>query len=125
MTLSFGTTIRFNYTRKIHSTTPWRKFNTLQMSINWLFNKTKCLFTTNRHFVRYQPKNFLKGQLLESTKTPTYLVSDTSNCSKYINRLCEKGRKGEQLLKIHFWKGLGSRYRHTQDHLYCTHKANP
>ncbi|GIY20445.1 putative RNA-directed DNA polymerase from transposon BS [Caerostris extrusa] len=40
------------------------------------FNTTKslsCLFTTNRHLFNYQPKIFLNGQLLESTKTPTYL----------------------------------------------------
>ncbi|GIY31489.1 putative RNA-directed DNA polymerase from transposon BS [Caerostris extrusa] len=69
------------------------------------FNTTKslsCLFTTNRHLFNYQPKIFLKGQLLESTKTPTYLgfTLDTEiNCSKHISRLCEKGRKRLQLLK--------------------------
>ncbi|GIX97120.1 RNase H domain-containing protein [Caerostris extrusa] len=69
------------------------------------FNTTKsisCLFTTNRHLFNYQPKIFLKGQLQESTKTPTYLgfTLDTEiNCSKHINRLYEKGRKRLQLLK--------------------------
>ncbi|GIX89487.1 hypothetical protein CEXT_778971 [Caerostris extrusa] len=69
------------------------------------FNTTKSissLFTTNRHLFNYQPKIFLKGQLLESTKTLTYLgfTLDTEiNCSKHINRLCEKGRKRLQLLK--------------------------
>ncbi|GIY99583.1 putative RNA-directed DNA polymerase from transposon BS [Caerostris extrusa] len=41
-------------------------------------------------------------ELLESTKTPTYIgfTLDTEiNCSKHINRLCEKGRKRLQLLK--------------------------
>ncbi|GIY96230.1 putative RNA-directed DNA polymerase from transposon BS [Caerostris extrusa] len=41
-------------------------------------------------------------ELLESTKTPTYLgfTLDTEiNCSKHINRFCEKGRKRLQLLK--------------------------
>ncbi|GIX76012.1 putative RNA-directed DNA polymerase from transposon BS [Caerostris extrusa] len=69
------------------------------------FNTTKsvsCLFTTNKHLFNYQPKIFLKRQLLESTKTPTYLgfTLDTEiNCSKHINRLCEKIRKRLQLLK--------------------------
>ncbi|GIY92049.1 RNase H domain-containing protein [Caerostris extrusa] len=69
------------------------------------FNTTKsliCHFTTNRHLFNYQPKIFLKGQLLESVKTPTYIgftVDTEINCSKHINRLCEKGRKRLQLLK--------------------------
>ncbi|GIY03015.1 probable RNA-directed DNA polymerase from transposon BS [Caerostris extrusa] len=95
------------------------------------FNTTKSissLFTTNRHLFNYQPKIFLKGQLLEFTKTPTYLgfTLDTEiNCSKHINRLCEKGRKRLQLLKYISGRDLGSRCRHTQDHLYCSYKANP
>ncbi|GIY16392.1 putative RNA-directed DNA polymerase from transposon BS [Caerostris extrusa] len=95
------------------------------------FNTTKSissLFTTNRHLFNYQPKSFLKEQLLESTKTPTYLgfTLDTKiNCSKHINRLCEKGRKRLQLLKYISGRDWGSRCRHTQDHLYCSYKANP
>lgn len=69
------------------------------------FNTSKslsCLFTTNRHLFNYQPKVYLKEQLLESTRTPTYLgfTLDTEiNCSKHIHRLCEKGSKRLQLLK--------------------------
>ncbi|GBN26355.1 hypothetical protein AVEN_272408-1 [Araneus ventricosus] len=40
------------------------------------FNSTKsftCIFTTNRHMFNLQPKIYLKGNLLEITKSPTYL----------------------------------------------------
>ncbi|GIX93946.1 putative RNA-directed DNA polymerase from transposon BS [Caerostris extrusa] len=62
----------------------------------------QILYFVQRTLVQLSIKNFSKGQLLESTKTPTYLgfTLDTEvNCSKHINRLCEKGRKRLQLLK--------------------------
>ncbi|GIY35066.1 uncharacterized protein CEXT_378211 [Caerostris extrusa] len=53
---------------------------------------------------------YLKGQLLESTKTPTYLgfTLDTEiNCSKHINRLSEKVKR-LQLLKFIFSRDWGA-----------------
>ncbi|GBM87897.1 hypothetical protein AVEN_31623-1 [Araneus ventricosus] len=70
------------------------------------FNSTKsftCIFTTNRHMFNLQPKIYLKGNLLEISKSPTYLVFilDTEiNCGKHFAKLAEKGRKRLQLLKF-------------------------
>ncbi|GBO14335.1 RNA-directed DNA polymerase from mobile element jockey [Araneus ventricosus] len=70
------------------------------------FNPAKsftCIFTTNRHMFNLQPKIYLKGNLLETTKSPTYLgfTLDTEiNCGKHIAKLVEKGRKRLQLLKF-------------------------
>ncbi|GBN21683.1 hypothetical protein AVEN_11166-1 [Araneus ventricosus] len=70
------------------------------------FNPAKsftCIFTTNRHMFNLQPKIYLKGNLLETTKSPTYLgfTLDTEiNCGKHIAKLFEKGRKRLQLLKF-------------------------
>ncbi|GBM03393.1 putative RNA-directed DNA polymerase from transposon BS, partial [Araneus ventricosus] len=70
------------------------------------FNPAKsftCIFTTNRHMFNLQPKIYLKGNLLETTKSPTYLgfTLDTEiNCGKHIAKLVEKGSKRLQLLKF-------------------------
>ncbi|GBO41117.1 putative RNA-directed DNA polymerase from transposon BS [Araneus ventricosus] len=70
------------------------------------FNPAKsftCIFTTNRHMFNLQSKIYLKGNLLETTKSPTYLgfTLDTEiNCGKHIAKLVEKGRKRLQLLKF-------------------------
>ncbi|GBN80692.1 hypothetical protein AVEN_257969-1 [Araneus ventricosus] len=70
------------------------------------FNPAKsftCIFTTNRHMFNLQPKMYLKGNLLETTNSPTYLgfTLDTEiNCGKHIAKLVEKGRKRLQLLKF-------------------------
>ncbi|GBM34990.1 hypothetical protein AVEN_240355-1 [Araneus ventricosus] len=70
------------------------------------FNPAKsftCIFTTNRLMFNLQPKIYLKGNLLETTKSPTYLgfTLDTEiNCGKHIAKLVEKGRKRLQLLKF-------------------------
>ncbi|GBM34660.1 hypothetical protein AVEN_122054-1 [Araneus ventricosus] len=50
-----------------------------------------------------QPKIYLKENLLEITKSPTYLgftLNTEINCDKHIARLAEKGRKRLQLLKF-------------------------
>ncbi|GIX68889.1 putative RNA-directed DNA polymerase from transposon BS [Caerostris extrusa] len=94
------------------------------------FNTTKslsCLFTTNRHLFNYQPKIFLKGQLLESAKTPTYLgfTLDTEiNCSKHISRLCEKGRKRLQLLKYISGRDWGAN-EHSKVHPFLASSVTP
>ncbi|GBO09151.1 putative RNA-directed DNA polymerase from transposon BS [Araneus ventricosus] len=70
------------------------------------FNPAKsftCIFTTNRHMFNLQPKIYLKVNLLETTKSPTYLgfTLDTEiNCGKHIGKLVEKGKKRLQLLKL-------------------------
>ncbi|GBO08682.1 RNA-directed DNA polymerase from mobile element jockey, partial [Araneus ventricosus] len=70
------------------------------------FNPAKsftCIFTANRHMFNLQPKIYLKGNLLETIKRPTYLgfTLDTEiNCGKHIAKLVEKGRKRLQLLKF-------------------------
>ncbi|GFT52697.1 RNase H domain-containing protein [Nephila pilipes] len=93
------------------------------------FNTVKslsCIFTTNSHLFNYQPGIYLKEQLLQSTKTPTYLgfTLDTEiNCNKLIYRLCKKGRKRLWLLKYICGRDWGADVK-TQNYFCCSHPTS-
>ncbi|GBN47322.1 hypothetical protein AVEN_151548-1 [Araneus ventricosus] len=78
------------------------------------FNSAKsftCIFTTNRHMFNLQPKIYLKGNLLEITKSPTYLgftLDMEINCGKHIAKLAEMENKRLQLFKFISGKDWGA-----------------